>query len=71
MHGSREAPFTVHLGERALGRIAHRRLHWATKFRVGSGVDLKCYFLFEIEAADYEYELHFAVITNPREIIAF
>ena len=23
MHGGREAPFTVHLAERALGRIAH------------------------------------------------
>ena len=46
-------------------------LHQATKFRVGSGVDLKCYFLYEIEAADHEYDLHISVITNPREIIAF
>jgi len=45
------------------------KLHWATKFRGGSGHKFKTTFSYVKFAADYEYDIHFSVIGQTREII--
>ena len=44
-------------------------LHHTTKFRGGSGHKFKTTFSYVKFAADYEYDIHFSVISQTREII--